>query len=256
MSVQVLRSRSEIDSARTELRRRGVSFISAWPLRVLRTLGLVKGISVGDYVKSWDILNTATFIQENVAQGSPILDIGAYASEILCVLHRLNYSRLTGVDLNPRISLMPYADTIRYEVADFLSTRFEDESFAAITAISVIEHGFSSRPLLSEVSRLLRPSGYFIASFDYWPDKVDTTGVSVFGMDWRIFSKAEVLAVLDEAQTYHLTSCRTVDLDADELIMRFAGKRYTFAWLALQKSTFSGGGGNTARIPTAAFSSE
>ena len=253
--MQVLRSRSEIDGARTELRRRRVSCTSTWPLRVLRALGLVNGISVGDHVKSWDILHTATFIQENVSRGSPILDIGAYASEILCVLHRLNYSALTGVDLNPKIRLMPYADTIRYEVADFMCTRFADESFAAITAISVIEHGFSNRPLLSEVSRLLRSGGYFIASFDYWPDKIDTTGISIFGMDWRIFSETEVLAFLDEAQTYHLTSCGTVNLDANESIMQFAGKRYTFAWLALQKSTVRGRGGNTARIPTA-FRSE
>ncbi len=203
-------------------------------------LGAVKGIDVGDFIKSWDVLQTATFIQEHVGQSARILDIGAYASEILCVLHRLSYSKLTGIDLNPKIKRMPYANVIRYEVADLMHTPFEDESFEVITAVSVIEHGLRSRPLLSEISRLLHPGGYFIASFDYWPDKVNTTGIYIFGMDWRIFSKNEVLTFMDEAQTYKLDVCGAVNLDAHEPTVGWAGKRYTFAWLVLQKRTVRG----------------
>ena len=161
---------------------------------------------------------------------------GAYASEILSVLHRMKYSNLTGVDLNPRIREMPFADPIRYEVADFMATPFPDGSFGAITAISVIEHGFRSERLLREISRLLRPGGYFIASFDYWPEKVDTTGMDIFCMDWRIFSKAEVLAFIEEARGYDLSSCGEIDLEAEEKVIHWGGKDYTFAWLALRKA--------------------
>jgi SAM-dependent methyltransferase len=235
-----LRSKNDIDHARRELRRLGLSFTSPPPLRWLRRvgkkLGLPTGVSVGDAVKSWDVLTTTRFLQQHLSPDTPVLDIGAYASEILCVLHRLGYTALCGVDLNPALKRMPFAEAIRYEVADFMRTPFPDESFGAVTAISVIEHGFQSRPLLGEVARLLRPGGYLVASFDYWPEKVDTTGIDIFGMDWRIFSSAEVLALLDEAQTYALRPCGAINLEAGAPTMLWSGKRYTFAWLALQKS--------------------
>lgn len=235
MTVHVLESRSEIDRARKELERRGLSCLSPLPLRILRASGLIRGVSVGDYIKSWDVLQTARFIEDHVPRSAPVLDIGAYASEILCVLHRLQYSALRGVDLNPKVALMPHAGLIRYEVANFLRTPFQDESFCAITAISVIEHGLDSRVLLSEVSRLLSRGGCFIASFDYWPKKIDTTGVRIFGLDWQILSEAEVVNLIHEAQEVGLSLCGTVSLHAEEPIIRWAGRSYTFAWLALRK---------------------
>ena len=165
----------------------------------------------------------------------PILDIGAFASELLYVLHHLQYSSLTGVDLNPDIKKMAYSDHVRYEVSDFMHTSFAASSFAAITAMSVIEHGFNAKALFSEVSRLLRQRGYFIASLDYWPEKVDTTGISFFGMDWKIFSKQEVQAFLDEAAGYNLYPHGEVDLGGREKPISSANKDYTFAWLVLQK---------------------
>jgi SAM-dependent methyltransferase len=195
---------------------------------------------VGDVVKSWDILNTAQFIQRNMPLNAPILDIGAYASEILCVLHRLNYSALTGVDLNPRVKFMPYAQAIRYEIADFMRAPFPEASFAAITAISVIEHGFQSQKLLAEISRLLRPGGYFIASFDYWTPEIDTPGIEIFGMDWKIFSAEDVSVFLDQASGCALKPVGTVNLHAGAPTMEWAGKQYTFAWLVVQKATRPG----------------
>src|SRR5439155_13891265 len=97
---------------------------------------------------------------------------------LLSILHNLHYSNLTGIDLNPDVKKMPHADAVRYEVANFMHTQFKNEEFQAISAISVIEHGFNSHQLLAEISRLLRPGGYFVTSFDYWPNKVDTGGTS------------------------------------------------------------------------------
>ena len=233
--ISVLKSLSEIKSARGEMRRSGISCLTPWFRRRLQGLGAVDGIPVGDAIKSWDVLKTAIFIKDHLPLGTPVLDVGAYASEILSVLHRLNYSNLTGVDLNPGIKEMPFADHIRYDMADFMATPFPDASFGAITAISVIEHGFRSERLLREISRLLRPGGYFIASFDYWPEKVETTGMDIFGMDWRIFSKAEVLAFIEEARAYGLSPCGEIDLEGGEKVIRWGGKEYTFALLALGK---------------------
>jgi len=152
-------------------------------------------------------------------------------------LYNLHYSNLVAIDLNPNVKKMPYADSVRYEVSDFMHTSFENESFDAITAISVIEHGFNSGLLLRELSRLLRPGGYFIASFDYWPEKVDTNGISIFGMNWRIFSEQEVNTFLQEAAEYDLVPWGDIDLAGSDRAISCGSKDYTFAWLALQKRT-------------------
>lgn len=235
--ISALKFKSEIRSARDEMRRSGISCLTPWIRQWLNTIGFFDGVVVGDAIKSWDVLKTANFLRDRLPPETPVLDVGAYASEILSVLYRMKYSNLTGVDLNPRIKDMPFADHIRYEVADFMATPFPDGSFGAITAISVIEHGFQSERLLREISRLLRPGGYFIASFDYWLEKVDTTGIDIFGMDWKIFSKEEVHAFIAEAQAYGLSPCGEIDLDAEENVIHWGGKDYTFAWLALQKAT-------------------
>ena len=218
------------------MRRSGISCVTPWIRRWLNTIGLFDGVVVGDPIKSWDVLKTAAFIRDHLAPEIPVMDVGAFASEILPVLHRMEYSNLAGVDLNPRIKKMPFAGHVRYEVADFMATPFPDASFGAITAISVIEHGFQSVRLLREISRLLQPGGYFIASFDYWPEKVETTGMDIFGMKWRIFSKAEVLAFIEEAREFGLSPCGEVDLDAGDKVIHWGGKEYTFAWLALRKT--------------------
>jgi len=234
--TSVLKFKSEIKSARDEMRRTGISRLTPWILQILFALGLFRGVTVGDAIKSWDVLKTAMFIRDRLPPETPVLDIGAYASEILPVLHGMKYPDLAGVDLNLRIKEMPFADRIRYEVADFMETPFPDGSFGAITAISVIEHGFRSERLLREVSRLLRTGGYFISSFDYWPEKVDTTGMDIFGMTWKIFSKAEVLAFIEEARAFGLFPCGEIDLEAEAKVIHWEGKGYTFAWLALRKS--------------------
>lgn len=236
MSVEVLKSKAEIEKARHELRRRELSFTNPRWKRLACKIGISKAIDVGDELKSWDVLKTVYFIENNISKFAPILDIGAFASELPCILHNLHYSNLAGIDLNPDIKKMPYADVVRYEVSDFMHTPFESESFQVITAISVIEHGFNSRLLLAEISRLLRPHGYFVASFDYWPDKVNTRGVSVFGMDWKIFSAQEVRALLDEAVEYKLSPHGEINLTGFDKPISYSSKDYTFAWLVLQKT--------------------
>jgi SAM-dependent methyltransferase len=239
MSVKVLQAKNQIELSRLELLSRGLSCRDSKLQSLARILRLSKAIMVGDENKSWDVLKTAQFIEKNVPIDSAILDIGAYASEILCILHRMDYSNLTGIDLNPHISRMPCADKIQYVVSDFMHTPFKNESFEAITSTSVIEHGFNSKELLTEIARLLRPGGYFIASFDYWPEKIDTTGILFFGMEWIIFSKQEVLTFIEDARAYNLAPCGTIDLSARERPIECAQRMYTFAWLVLQKAPFN-----------------
>jgi SAM-dependent methyltransferase len=240
MSVEVLATSSENVQARAEMRRLGIDFACPLPLRVLRKIRLVKGVSIGDIRKSWDVLKTIQFVEGKVSKSSPILDVGAYASEILCILYKQGFSDLTGIDFNPKLAQMPHAGVIKYQSCDFTQTRLPSEAFEVITAISVLEHGFCGPNILREVSRLLRPGGYFVGSIDYWPEKIDTSGIMAFGTDWRIFSRDELESFIQEARSFGMVPVGQLNLKVSETTVSWLRRRYTFAWFALQKISDAG----------------
>jgi ubiquinone/menaquinone biosynthesis C-methylase UbiE len=236
MTMKVLQNRLEIKNARKNLVDKGASSLETPLHSFLRRFGLVRGVLLGDHVKSWDVLASLNFIEQHIKKSEPILDIGSYASEIIVSLHKVGYTNLTGADLNPDLKKMPYQDSIHYETTNFMHTKFSDASFKAITSISVIEHGFDGQALLQEVSRLLQPGGFFIASFDYWPEKIDTTGIKFFGMDWKIFSKQDVADFIEQAAGYGLAPVGELHYDGQETPIECGGKKYTFGWLVLEKT--------------------
>lgn len=239
MSMQVLQNRNQIGEARRELVRRGLSCIPGRlekkAKEVATRLRLGRPLIMGDFVKSWDVLETIRFLEERLGREDPIVDIGCYASEVLVSLHRAGFTNLTGIDLNPQLKKMPAGDSIRYVEGDFTRTPFDDGSFAAVTSISVIEHGFDAVALSREMARILRPGGYFIASFDYWPDKVDTSNTRFFDMDWLIFSKQDVDDFLAEAHKHGLRPVGDMRFQAQDRAIHHGGYDYTFGWLVLQK---------------------
>lgn len=237
MTGRVLLEKRQVDQARAELRRRGISSLSGpLPFRyLLRRLGANIPAAVGYRIKSWDVLETVHYIEANVPRDARILDLGANTSEILPILHRLGYSDLTGIDLAPEVVKMPYANAIRYVRGDFLRTPFDDASFDVLTSISAIEHGYDGDAAFAEAARLLRPGGHLIVSFDYWPEKIDTTGTLMYGMTWRIFSREEALELIETARRYGLVPAGDISLDAGERVVQWGRWKYTFAWLALRK---------------------
>ena len=236
MALEVLQSNSQVRAARRQLKRKALSFVRpAWRTWLARH-GLVRdGFAIGDHIKSWDVARTAEFVAAHVPKDEPVLDIGAFASEMPPILHRLGYRRVSGVDLNPAIVDMPFADAVDYRVGDFLRAPYADGMFAAVTAISVIEHGFDGERLAAEVHRLLRPGGFFVASFDYWPEKIATDGIRMFDMSWTIFSRGDVEAFVATARRHGLSPFGAMHFDATSRPVTCAGKGYTFAWLVLQR---------------------
>jgi SAM-dependent methyltransferase len=239
MTLKVLQTYEDVALARRELVGRRLSFVDRSLLGQVRKFltqrGIGRGVIIGDELKSWDVLETVRFLEDRVPKDAAVLDIGCYASEILLALDALGFSDLNGVDFDTRVGAMPHADRISYRVADFMNTPFEADRFDAVTAISVIEHGLDAPRLLAEIARILKPNGFFVASFDYWPEKIATDHIRMFGMDWRIFARDEVEGFVAEAAGYGLHPTGDLVFDADERAIRHAGFDYTFAWLALQK---------------------
>ena len=217
------------------LAKRGLNVLPTRFGNLLRSLRLSREVAVGDVVKGWDVLKTVDFIDAHLGRDSAILDIGAFASEILPLLARMGYTSLAGIDFNPRIGGMPSAGVIRYETGNFLESPYPGGTFNAITAISVIEHGYDGERLFREVSRLLAPGGYFIASFDYWPEKIESGDLLPFGLSWTIFSQDEVKGMIAKAALYGLEPVGNLDFGAQDKTIEWQDREYTFAWIALRK---------------------
>lgn len=241
----VLPSRAEASTAEAQLRSRGLmpapsrARLASSRVRAALRLPDPSAELRPDPLKSWDVLRTIDAITTCVERDEAVLDIGSMACAILPALHRLGYRRLFGIDLDERVLTMPFADEVDYSVRDLTRTGFDSGSFSAITAISVIEHGVPEEEMLQEVARLLHPGGLFLFSTDYWPEKIDTSGIELFGLPWRIFSADEIEAFVTRAEAHELrpvaepgSALRAVG----ERPVHFADRSYTFLHGALVRA--------------------
>jgi SAM-dependent methyltransferase len=241
--LALLRDRCQIKAARRRLRRAGLDFSDSRPLdRAARKLARAIGRDPGDApprpdpLKSWDAWRTIEALRARLGKRDRILDMGCLGSAVPLALDRLDYRSVHGVDLNEDVLQMPRAGRIDYRVGDMTDTPWPDESFAAVTAISVIEHGVDEERMLREVARLVRPGGLFCMSTDYWPQKVDTGDMRPFGLDWKVFSAGELRELLARATE---RGFRVPDVDNGVLsdlgrpAIHCAGRHYTFAHAVL-----------------------
>jgi SAM-dependent methyltransferase len=234
--LKVLQTRQQIDAARHVMTSKSISLIETFGAKLARKMGLSRHLPVGDQIKSWDVMATIDHIDKHMGKEDCILDIGAYCSELPVALSMLGYKNVHAIDLNADIRNMPRNDQVRYEVGNFLSTPYEAQKFDAVTAISVIEHGYQPEKLFAEVSRILKPGGSFMASFDYWPQKINTGDTQFFGMSWLIFSQQDVDAMIKSASTYGLVPVGELAFASQDRPIHCLGFDYTFAWMVWRKS--------------------
>ncbi|MFZ2114242.1 MAG: class I SAM-dependent methyltransferase [Solirubrobacteraceae bacterium] len=234
----VLREQGQIATADCELQQRGL--LETRPevgiaRRMVRRL--LRRPDPELVLKTWDVLRSVEAFAARLEPTDPILDMGCFACDMLPALKRFGYRNLYGIDLNPAISQMPYADAIDYKVGDLLSTPWPDSHFAGISAISVIEHGVPDEELCREVSRLLRPGGVFLFTTDYWPQKI-VTSERIFDLDWRIFDTKEIEALVAVAHSHDLHVASDPDSairDVASPAIHFSDKDYTFLYGAFVK---------------------
>jgi SAM-dependent methyltransferase len=244
LDFAVLSSQRQIDEAQRTLFADGL--MDERPrhpvARIKRQLGFRSAATalIPDPIKSWDVLRAVEAIRRRCQPEDPVLDMGSVGSAIPPALHRLGYASVHGIDLDPQVKEMAHADAVDYRVGDMTATPYQDRFFNAITAISVLEHGFQPEPLLREVSRLLKPGGFFFFSTDYWPEKIDTGEIRLFGMSWDIFSAEEIERFLSDAGEVGLrpTSASSAALRAvNGRPISYRGFEYTFLAGALVRES-------------------
>jgi SAM-dependent methyltransferase len=119
-----------------------------------------------------------------------------------------------------------------------MRTPFRESHFDCITSLSVIEHGVDVDQYFGEMARILRPAGVLLTSTDYWPRKIRTWAVPrrrTFGLRWQIFSEREIRDVVGMSHRHGFTLLGPVDFSAQEAVVHFLSKAYTFVAFALEK---------------------
>lgn len=210
-----LKSEAEIEAARALLRRLGLRHRFDHPTKV------------------WDGVRFFSFLLHRVAPSEAVLDFGCGVhANVLRWLEIYGYRRLWAVDTLFRRPVRRGA--IRYSGDDVHRTRFADGSFAAAVCQSVVEHGVDLPRFFAEARRVIRPGGFLLLSTDYWPEKVDTAGETMYGLPWTIFSRPELESRI-RAEGFGLLG--ELDGSVGEPVLRLRDRRYTFIFLAFQRST-------------------
>lgn len=70
---------------------------------------------------------------------------------------------------------------------------------------------------------------------DYWQDKIDTSDIKLFNMEWTIFSASDVRDMFESAKRYGLFPCGDIQSTCKARCIDYAGRQYTFGWFALEK---------------------
>jgi SAM-dependent methyltransferase len=237
-SSHVLRSIEEVAAARAAARR----------------LGLV---AVPETVKSWDNLLALRIIASR--HGRPddaIADLGCRSGILLTWLSEVGYRNLAGCDL--QTPFPPVRSALRARLwrtaavgaamyarhrghmvkASVENTGLPRESFSAVTAMSVIEHGVDVPRFFAEAMRLLRPGGTLVVSTDYWPTTIDVGALRRFALSHgqdRIFDRSSIAELCEVARAAGFSGPAALDLEAEQPIVNSSGFRYTFIVLAFQR---------------------
>ena len=199
--------------------------VSALRFRLLAGTGLPPA----DPVKAWDATNVVDLVS-GLSRRADVLDCGAFNSMALYALADAGFTRLQGIDLNPRVLVQPFCRRISYSVQDMQRTAYDDAEFDVVVSASTVEHGVSWDRFLAEARRLLRPGGRLYVSTDLINDGVDTSTLRAFGLPWNPIRPSELpnICRLFRRSGYLTADLPSITVPAD-LPCSFLGVRHGFA---------------------------
>jgi SAM-dependent methyltransferase len=186
--------------------------------------------------KNWDTLAALDSILRATNREAFILDAGAETySRILPWLSMYGYRRLHGINLvfDREFRRGP----ITYRHGDITRTDYADETFDAITCLSVVEHGVNLEAYLKEMRRILKPGGLLITSTDYWQTSIDTHGQQFFGVPVKVLTEEEIRKALKFAIENGFAMTGPIDFSCNEKVVHWTevDLYFTFLVLTLQK---------------------
>jgi SAM-dependent methyltransferase len=190
-----------------------------------------------DPPKNWDSLAALDAILSRTTSDARVLDAGSVPNAVILPwLALYGYRDLVGINLD--IERPFNVGPIRYQRGDITKTEFPDQSFDAITCLSVIEHGVPTDGYLTEMARLLKPGGVLVTSTDYWHAPIDTKGKEAWGAPVRVFERAAIESMIDKARSLGLTLTSPLELDCSEQVVHWKRMdlRYTFVVFTFVRS--------------------
>jgi len=164
--------------------------------------------------KDWELKQ----ITEKLTDGD-LLDMGADGSFILhnAIMKGIKGKKI-GIDL-VEVAGVNKAEGAEYYQGDLMATPFEDGSFDTIVSQSTIEHEVDLPKFANECARLLRSGGRLIVSFDYWPQRVDTRGLTLYGLKWEILNQADVFYLEEVCEFAGLRVTAPIDWETKDAVI-------------------------------------
>lgn len=126
-------------------------------------------------------------------KGNRVLDLGCGIGDFLKF-----YPAATGVDVNPCNIAICKSYGLNVHHMDFDKIPFGNNSFDSVLMDNVLEHILNPKPLLSEIKRVLTPSGHLIVGVPGLAGQISDADHKVYYDD----NKLEMLA-LQEGFTIH-----------------------------------------------------
>jgi SAM-dependent methyltransferase len=185
-----------------------------------------------DRQKNWDALGAVGAVLSAAGKDARVVDAGsARYSSVLPWLRLYGLTNLVGTNLEFGDEVR--RGKVRFRYGDVTATDFGDGELDAVTCMSVIEHGVPVKSFLHETARILRPGGVLCLSTDYDQQPPDTTGITAYGVQVKIFGPDDIRELVQQAEEVGLRLQGELQLDHPERPVHWprTGLDYTFILL-------------------------